>query len=445
MAHVPEHEVVEDTSVAAPAPLEPPVAAAPAPAAPTQAPAPLEPRTEAEILAETKKGLASFTAKDDPLTSIARARGTNLAASYGLGPSSFSSRAAESAVLDYAAPLVTGAAERASQERQTAAALQAQSLEGLAGRESAERIATEGVTSREAISGAQIGSSESMQIKDIEANAEALGRELTSAEKIERDKLQTAIDMQETALGSEASLQFNDLKNKRDMQGIALSHDESMQVNEFENKISMQQYELSAADIRLATELASREKLLGVQLTATEKMQLADFQHKEEMFKLASDADIELQKDRQAFESDEADKQIFADLLIQKVEIGAREDLQEAMNAHNIATQGIDILYRVGLEKMQEKHEVLLANDRQAAVVYSDMIRQETDIYNNPDTSTAQKDAAIFELRETTADFFDLMTELDDVDIRVEDPRGVAATTGDKTADTGTTKRAFRL
>ncbi len=109
--------------------------------------------------------------------------------------------------------------------------------------------------------------------------------------------------------------------------------------------------------------------------------------------------------------------QLDAETAAQERQITAASESQATEIAFKEAAQRLDIDYKEWLEGITFEHERLLSADRQASDAYTAYLEGVTEIFGNPDTTTAQKTAASNALRSGTIENLELLEITTGIDL----------------------------
>lgn len=423
----------------------------------------VRPRSSTEILEESKQGLISTLSSKDPLMALSRKKGERTAAARGLKESSFGARAAEGAAYEYAAPLVTRATELASGERTAFAGIEAQRELQAKEIESREKLAGQELESRQELQTQALTSTENQQLLDLQNKRDMQGVQLTADEEAQLRDLESRTETQTRQLAADETAQMRELQTRRDLQGEQLTAAEEAQLRDLEFRQSMLETELDASEEAQLRDLKNRRDLLGEQLSAAEDAQLRELESREGLQAQQIQADqtaqqLQLDADESRQLTDLEAKfqlqggQLDAQEAAQLRELQLRRDMQANdllgqawLKAYDAVTQkeiqqkeidfklksqSIDILYKGWLENTTFGHEMTLQSNKQAADAYTNYLDKSTAILNNPETSAAQKGAALKGLKEGFRDNLVLIEGVSNVDLTGLLPATIRTTTG---------------
>jgi len=342
--------------------------------------------SSSDQIRSTADDLAYFTSQKNPAMALSRQRGLNLAEERGMGSGSFAGRASEGAMLDYAAPFVEGAQQRASQERMTA----------------------QQFTASSDVSAKQRRLDELMQQKELalRANDNAAARQLEA-----------------------------------DIQAAKLEVSEAQQIRELASLEYRNTQNLSSSERQQAAELTVMQMLQKDRYTAEKTMQLRDVAYRQESERLQF-LNSSLQQERQLAvqrEDSEAARNLQREItnIQTRLQLTAQDrdiefqTVQREMDRRlNLQLQEIDVDYKEWLHEATKGVEILLETNRAAAILLVSYQDQLGVIVANPDSTTAQKQAAIDALKDAVnsslrvigATNIDLRGDLPDLTIQGDNP-----------------------
>lgn len=177
-----------------------------------------------------------------------------------------------------------------------------------------------------------------------------------------------------------------------------------------------------------AGQLASAERQNAQQLTANSEIQasnrrLSEMQQQYELAVQSGDtaAARQLQSDMASESNNLAQWQTQSDIysreLLQQRDIELRTKIAEDDRILQRDMQNIDIDYKQWLEDVTFQHQGILQGNAQAASSYSDFTQAAMNILNNPDTSSAQKTAALDALKEALGSSLTLIGATANIDL----------------------------
>lgn len=411
--------------------------------------------SQADLTRQASEDIAYLTSERNPMTALAKQRGLNLAEERGMGSGSFAARASEGAVLDYAVPIAMQSQQLASQERMAAQGLTGASDIDAKNRELQEAMTLldftfkggESAADRQLARDAQAENTrlqELMQERDLavksgdEAKARQLEREIQNSQmalaallqesqqmftagesaserQIARDLKDQDTRLQELMQERALAVQSGDAAAARELQAqieaAQLLYSETQQKRDLMSLEYRNEQNLTSAERQNAATLTVQQMMQQDQLTSEQTMQLRETAFKQEQDRL-NRVLADLQQERQlAFQRDDAELSRELNRQINNANVQLQLTMQDrdmefkAIQAENDRTlslqlQDIDIDYKKWLEKATEGHEALLSSNSAAVqllVSYQDQIGL---IASNPDSTTAQKQAAIDAIRD---------------------------------------------
>jgi hypothetical protein len=236
--------------------------------------------------------------------------------------------------------------------------------------------------------------------------------------------------LQELMANKELAVKAGDTAAARQLSADITNEQNSLSVFTTEATLASNK-ELANLDVSSRERIAnlgieSQERIVGLQLNASDKQQLLDLKSRFDLNQanLTSNEKLALQE----LTSREAIAE--ASITSQELMSQQSDDLQRDL-------QSVDIGYKEWLAQTTFENSSILQGNQQASSAYSDFTMAAGEILNNPDTSAAQKRAAIQTIKTGLTDNLLLISETSGIDLTAFLPASTTNANGTPTATVG--------